>query len=159
MLIKEWLRRAKANGWDHTGSKGQTITLSCSKVGCPGCLTLPMMNLGPVPAPCDLPHSGQYAAPVIDEYHTLVDEMTRQRRSLGLSQEDVNAAAGLADGHIAKLESFARYAQFPTLKLWAQTLGLSLTLTPAPLPMATQRAIEGRQTPLRTTQKALIDGN
>jgi transcriptional regulator with XRE-family HTH domain len=78
---------------------------------------------------------------------------------LGLSQEDINAAAGLADGHINKLEAFHRTAQFPTLQLWANTIGLSITVAPAILPPATTRAIERRPAPLRTssTQMALFN--
>ncbi|MEM9584826.1 MAG: helix-turn-helix transcriptional regulator [Pseudomonadota bacterium] len=65
-----------------------------------------------------------------------------RRRALGLSQEDINHAAGLADGHINKLESFARTAQFPTLKLWADTLGLAITATPCALPPEINELIE-----------------
>tara|TARA_R110000851_G_scaffold22626_9_gene67012 strand:- start:548 stop:820 length:273 start_codon:yes stop_codon:yes gene_type:complete len=88
-----------------------------------------------------------------------VGELVRRRRALGISQEDLSDAAGMADGHINKLEAFARTAQFPTLQLWAQTLGAEITLRAAPLPDATARAIERRPAPLRetSTQKALFD--
>ncbi len=61
-----------------------------------------------------------------------------------MSQEDVGAASGLGDGHVNKLENFDRIAQFPTLQLWAQTLGLSIALCPASLPQSSARIIEQR---------------
>lgn len=122
-------------------------------------MTLPLDNLGAAPSPCSLSHHGQYGAQAYARYTALVGELRRRRRALGLSQEDINAAAGLADGHINKLESFARTAQFPTLQLWAATLGGEITIAPAPLPDATARAIERRPEPLRETlsQRALFD--
>lgn len=118
-----------------------------------------MSNLGPVPPPCDLRHVGQYGAATYDLYAKLVEELKRKRRALGLSQEDINDAAGLADGHINKLEAFARNAQFATLQLWANTIGLEITVRAAPLPPATARAIERRPAPLRErqSQRALFD--
>ncbi|MGJ5621078.1 helix-turn-helix domain-containing protein [Sulfitobacter sp. MF3-043] len=101
-------------------------------------------KLGPAPDPCTLDHDKQYAKKVYDQYKSLVGELVKKRRALGLSQEDINAAAGLADGHINKLESFARTAQFPTLRLWAETVGLEITLAASRLPQATARAIDRR---------------
>jgi transcriptional regulator with XRE-family HTH domain len=112
-----------------------------------------LSDLGPIPAPCAFDHSSLYAKPVFDEYRALVGNLARRRKQIGLSQEDLGAAAGLADGHINKLEAFARTAQFPTLQLWANTLGMELTLAPAPIPPATLRAIERRKAPLMQKQK------
>lgn len=122
-------------------------------------MSLPLANLGPIPDPCSLPHVGKYGQPTYDRYKGLVEELKRKRRALGLSQEDINAAAGLADGHINKLEALHKTAQFPTLQLWAATVGMELTMKPAPLPVATARAIERRPAPLLETnrQKAMFD--
>lgn len=105
-----------------------------------------MDNIGTVPDPCGKPHNGQYARQTYLKYQHLVDELRRRRRLLGLSQEDVGAAAGLTEGHINKLESHARTAQLPTLQIWAETLGVEITISPAALPAATIRAIEHRST-------------
>lgn len=146
MQARAWIKEAEKQGWRLRSVRGLEVCLECAKHGCPGSLVLPLDNLGPVPSPCALPHSGQYAARAVETYAALVSELQRRRRSLGLSQEDVTAASGLADGHINKLEAFARTAQFPTLQLWAETLGLSIRLEPAPLPPKTAQTIEERTT-------------
>tara|TARA_R110002072_G_scaffold43676_3_gene122515 strand:+ start:2010 stop:2522 length:513 start_codon:yes stop_codon:yes gene_type:complete len=144
MKATQWIKEAQAAGWRVASSSGGTLFLSCSCLGCPGKLSLPLDDLGSTPKPCALDHNKQYAKKVYDEYKSLVAELVRKRRALGLSQEDINAAAGLAEGHINKLESFARTAQFPTLRLWAETVGLEITLAAAMLPPATARAIDRR---------------
>lgn len=108
-------------------------------------MTLPLENLGVPPGPCSLPHQGAFAQQTFDEYVTIVGELQRRRRQLGLDQVDVNEAMGAADGYISKLEALHRTAPFPTLQLWAQTLGLSITVAPAALPPATIKAIEDRK--------------
>lgn len=85
----------------------------------------------------------------LTEYTALVAAFVRKRHSLGLSQEEINAAAGFADGHLNKLEAFHRIAQLPTLQLWAQTLGLKITIAEDALPQATRLAIALRSVPLR----------
>jgi transcriptional regulator with XRE-family HTH domain len=144
MKATEWINKAQLAGWRVTSAKDRTINLQCSRQGCAGSLSLPIENLGPTPAPCTMPHVGQYGAAAYDQYKLLVAQLVRKRRALGMSQEDINAAAGMSDGHINKLEAFARTAQFPTLQLWAATLGTEITLRPAPLPPATARTIDRR---------------
>ena len=144
MQVKPWIKGAQSNGWRVARVSGLTIELRCSKHGCPGHMTVSIENPGPVPEPCEAPHVKGYSAKTFAQYQALVEEFRRKRRSLGLDQIDVNDAVGLADGHISKLESFAKIASPPTLQLWAQTIGLYLTTTPAPLPAATIKAIDER---------------
>lgn len=91
--------------------------------------------------------SGPTFIPLLQDklYKAMIAKLRARRLQLGLSQEDVNAAAGLTDGHIGKLESQARTASLPTLALWAQTLGLEVAFSPATLPRATQRALQARE--------------
>tara|TARA_R110001606_G_scaffold77347_1_gene178801 strand:- start:259 stop:768 length:510 start_codon:yes stop_codon:yes gene_type:complete len=144
LIASKWIAEAQKAGWRVASAKDRTIRVQCSKLGCPGALSLPIDNLGPAPEPCSLKHQGQYGAPAYDQYKALVAQLVRKRRALGMSQEDINAAAGMADMHLNKLEAFARTAQFPTLQLWAATLGVEITLRPAPLPPATARTIDRR---------------
>ena len=144
MTAAKWIKEAQSAGWRVTSSRDHTLHLTCSCLGCPGKLSLLLDDLGPAPAPCDLPHVGQYGAPAYDQYKALVAQLVRKRRALGMSQEDINAAAGMAEAHLNKLESFARTAQFPTMQLWAETLGLEITLAASILPPATVRAIDRR---------------
>lgn len=139
-----WISEAQRAGWRVQSSRNGVLDMHCNKQGCPGAFSLPLNNLGQLPEACDLEHVGQYGLATYELYTDLVSELRRRRRTLGLSIEDVNAASGLADAHVNKLESMARTAQFPTLQLWAETLGAKITLTPAPLPEATMRAIEQR---------------
>lgn len=159
MLAAKWIIKAQSAGWRVVSSRGGSLHMACDRQGCPGTLKLPINNLGPTPEPCGEQHHGKYGQPAFDQYRDLVAALSTRRRLIGLSQEDVNGAAGLADGHINKLEAFDRTAQFPTLQLWANTVGLKITLSPAPLPAATARAIERRPKPLLETrqQRQLFD--
>lgn len=134
MLSSEWISAARASGWMARRGADGLLRLKCARQGCKGEQTLSVTDLDPVLRPCKLPHVGQYGLPAYKLYQSLVEELKRRRRALGLSQEDINAAAGLSDGHINKLEALHRTAQFPTLSLWTETLGLSITLTPCALP-------------------------
>jgi hypothetical protein len=152
MLRAQWIKAARAAGWRESKPDGPVMLLRCAVQGCPGALSLPLDNLGPPPDPCKLEHVGQYAGPAFATYADLIRHLIAKRKSIGISQEDVAAAAGLADGHISKLESFDRIAQFPTLQLWAHTIGLEITTRPIALPPATVRTIERRPAPYRDTE-------
>ena len=164
MSAKEWIKAAELAGWRVKSASCRELVLMCGKPGCKGRKVLPLDNLGPELAPCSLAHVGPYSAKVFGEYVGLVDQLRRRRRALGLSQEDITAAAGMTDGYINKLEALDRAASLPMLQLWAETLGLVITTTPAPLPAATLRALEYRKaTPYRAEmarfkpkQKALL---
>lgn len=127
-----------------SASRG-VLELHCAKVGCKGVKRVPIDILGDPPPPCTLPHAGNYARPVLDEYASLVGELVRRRRSLGLGQADMDDVIGLPDRYVGKLEAMSKIASPPTLLLWAQSLGLHLTVAPAPLPKATMAAIERRR--------------
>lgn len=144
MQTRQWIKQAQANGWRLASVSGTRISLQCSKHGCSGAYTANLDELGDPPASCGLPHSHGYARKTFEAYEGIVGELRSKRRRLGISQDDLNAAMGVADGYVNKLESMARVATFPTLQLWAQTLGLSITTIPAPLPPATARTIEDR---------------
>lgn len=159
MDIEEWLKEAKANGWVAPYIRGGRLRLSCSKHTCSGRYRVDLDNLGEVPGPCEKRHVGQYSQAMFEPYRDLVRGLVARRHSLGLSQEEINAASGLTDGHINKLEAFDRVAQFPTLQTWASTLGLKINLEPVALPDATMRALKRRTSPLpqRQTPKVLQD--
>jgi transcriptional regulator with XRE-family HTH domain len=149
MLASEFIQKAQTAGWRVISIREGVIKLKCRCHGCKATLIQPIKTLATIPEPCGKSHHGMYAARTYDEYKSLVAVFIRKRRSLGLSQEDLCAAAGLADGHINKLEAFARTAQMPTLQLWAKTLGLGITVAQTDLPAATVRAIKHRSKPLR----------
>ena len=100
-----------------TSSRDQTLHLSWLCQGYPSNLTRSIDNLGTTPESRAPDHHGQYGMPTFNHYKELAADLRRKRRALGISQEDLNDAGGLADGHIAKLEPFARAAQFPTFQL------------------------------------------
>jgi transcriptional regulator with XRE-family HTH domain len=153
MTLTEWIKSAQNAGWLVNSTKEGEVHLSCGSTGCLGCVSRQQRCLGPVLEPCSFDHTGKYALKTYETYEALVTVLREKRRMLGISQEDVGAAAGLADGHVGKLESLVRTAQLPTIQLWASTLGLEITLTPALLPVATTRAIEGRlYSPYDTTK-------
>lgn len=72
-------------------------------------------NTTPVPEAYAADHARSYSAVLFDQYRALVSELIRRRMDLGLSQDDLDAAAGWADGYTAKAETLARIAKTPTL--------------------------------------------
>jgi transcriptional regulator with XRE-family HTH domain len=145
METRRWINGAEKAGWRVERIAALAVHLRCDKTGCPGRLHLPLDNLGPLPEPCQAPHVASFGRAAFGSYEVMVDELRRRRRSLGLDQSDVTNAMGMAEGYVAKLESFARVASPATLFLWAETVGVTFTTTPAPLPPATIRAIENRR--------------
>ncbi len=145
MMFKQWVKLAERNGWRVIDVSGKEVRLGCECIGCTNTLVVPLANPGPEPSPCNRPHEAGYAVQTFDGYRDLVKELRRRRLSLGLSQFEVNAAAGLGDGHLNKLEAFTKVASPPTLILWCESLGLRLSVTPAKLPPSTVAAIENRK--------------
>ena len=117
MDAKQWIKAAELNGWRVDRTSGQTICLCCSKQGCYGTITASLGNLGPAPDPCPLDHVGYYSRPVFEKYRALVSELRHRRMQIGLSQEDLCSAMGMADGYVNKLEAFAKVASPDTLFL------------------------------------------
>lgn len=149
MAASAWIKQARKAGWRVASNKDGVLSLSCTRIGCTGHREVPIANLGPPPEPCSLPHHGQYGEPVFNLYRRFVADLVKRRRRLGLSQEVVNAAAGFTDGHLNKLESFARIGQFSTMVTWVNTLGMDLTISTDKLPDQKARAIEDREALLR----------
>lgn len=141
-----WLDAAKKNGWLLREHSGPNVRLHCRFIGCPGCIERVPDELGPVPEPCALPHVDKWGRSTYQQYVKLVIELKRRRNALGLSQQAVNAASGLADGHISKLEALHRTAQFDTLVIWAATLGLGISLEPCDLPEVTVKELGAAHT-------------
>lgn len=159
MNVREWISAAQSNGWRVSHVTPDDIYLRCSAKNCASANQASLFDLGPVPKVCRAKHNPGRPRPVFARYKEIVDEMRRRRLQLGLSQEDVNAAMGMADGYVNKLEVHERFGTFATVQLWADTLGLILTTAPAPLPPATLRAIERRKgNPYQAMQARFKDG-
>lgn len=142
--VKRWIGSAERAGWRVAYVTATEIRLACAKHGCQGALTVSLNNPGPAPDPCGREHVQGYSAAAFEDYKALVGLLIQRRMALGLDQADLNAILGLADGYVAKLESFARVTTIPTVQLWAQALGLAITTTRAPLPAVTAAAIQRR---------------
>lgn len=145
MTLSEWLRTAQGRGWTVDQVTPEAITLRCAEQGCSAHISRSLCSLGTPPKPCRKTHPENRAVAPPDPYANLVAKLQRRRVQLGLGQEDVNAAAGFADGYIGKLEAMHRFPTANTLALWCQTLGIELVETLVPLPQATISAIEGRR--------------
>lgn len=59
-------------------------------------------------------------------YARLVAQLVDRRKSLGLSQAELNDRIGVSDAMVAKWESMARMPGAFYLMCWAQALGVSL---------------------------------
>ena len=118
-------KQAQISGWLLSKSTSKPFVLKCSKIGCPGSL-IPSNGTG-IP-PCRLPHSNRYSASTFARYRELIGTFRTRRVALGLSQTDIDHAAGLSDGHTAKIESYVRVPTWETLNLLSSTLGMELEL-------------------------------
>ncbi|WP_367998033.1 helix-turn-helix domain-containing protein [Shimia thalassica] len=145
-IHSDWGERARRNGWLIRKSSENLLHLRCSKCGCDGEAVLRADYSALVPEPCQGPHNRGYGAPVFVPFRALVEELRRRRRTLGLSQVDLEAAGGFADGHISKLESFAKIPTQETLDLWMKTLGLEFFVQAIPLPAKTLAVIHAEGT-------------
>ena len=65
------------------------------------------------------------------------------REELRLSQAEVNEAAGLAEGHVAKAEQVppSRNMNLDTLSEWAQSIGVEIWMVRRELPQKTLRQV------------------
>ena len=137
-------RNVKKQGWLLTHSDGAGLHFICRSYGCMERMCVPLDTSPSDAQPCSAYHVSKYGGNALLEYKSLVSQLVVRRKALGLSQEDINACAGLTDGHINKIEAFHRFAYFSTLQLLAETLGFEITLTPATLPDNTRELIEQR---------------
>lgn len=159
MTAAEWIKQAEAAGWRVESIKAGAIRLACGKLGCTGTASASLDRLGDVPEPCTAPHRGGYGQKVYQDYAEIVTKLRQRRMAVGMSQEELTDATGLADGHINKLEAYHRTAQLPTLQLWARALGYEIALAPCDLPPKSRAIITGRRKPLQTqnTTRGLFD--
>lgn len=136
----DWTEAARDNGWN-VEEHGGLFRLTCMQKGCSGSVEIAPGD--PIPEPCKERHTHTWQE--MRAYRKIVARLRSRRRQIGLSQDDVSAALGMADGYINKLESFAKNASLPTLALWAETLGFSVSFQPTEFPPATKRALDSRK--------------
>lgn len=143
----------RKRGWQTASISGTEMLCQCTKIGCRETASVSLKRPEELPAPCTAGHINGYDERTFELYRGLVADLRHNQRQLGLSQEDLNAIIGTADGYVNKLESLARVATFPTMALWVQSLGLSITTTPTPLPKDKTRKTEiSTQQPRKSDQ-------
>lgn len=159
MNASDWIKKAELAGWRLDSVKGGSVVLACSKLGCTGRASASLDDLGNIPEPCAEQHRGNYGKTVYQDYAAIVTKLRQRRQAVGMSQEELTDATGLADGHINKLEAYHRTAQLPTLQLWARALGYEIALSPCELPAKSRAIISGRRKPLQQqdTTRGLFD--
>lgn len=141
-----FIEAAQERGWVLFSSTPEGLTFRCARMGCEHArfVSQERVESGRTLAACQWEHrpgANRYAVP---SYSEMVYLLREARWRMGLSQEELGACIGGADGHVNKLEVGDRRATMPTLLEWAQALGFDVVLMPAPLPKATLRAIERR---------------
>lgn len=143
---KTFIRETQAVGWRLFATHDGGLAFQCSRIGCAMALYMPdsLIDCGTIPGPCDQDHDGEYSRDLIESYDDLIRVLRSARQRYGLSQMDIDAAAGLADAHTAKLEIKDRRATLPTLMIWAATLGYEIALIPIALPRQTISIIDHR---------------
>lgn len=136
------ISHVKKQGWRFTHSDVDGLHFICRSYGCMERICAPLDTSPSDAQPCGSYHISRYGGNALLEYKVLVTQLVERRKALGLSQEDITACAGLGDGHINKIESFARFARFGTLCLLAETLGFEITLAPAALSDSARELID-----------------
>lgn len=61
-------------------------------------------------------------------FDPIIDQLVRVRHARGLTQDEVNAMIGCADRLVGKWECRDKYPSSYFLVLWAQALGVTLTV-------------------------------
>ena len=143
---KRFIHDTQAQGWVLFAAHDEGLAFQCSRVGCPGAVFMPnaLIKAGAIPGGCDEDHDGEFSRDLIQSYDDLIRVLKSARQRYGISQMDVDAAAGLAEAHTAKLEIQDRRATLPTLIIWAATLGYEIALLPIALPRQTIAIIDHR---------------
>lgn len=131
---KKWLHSIGQAGWVVIRNGGDRLHIRCGVQDCRNKRAIP---IGAKVRPCEWDHSGRFRQLGVERYEDLSEILRARRMRLGLTQEEASAAAGLADGHVSKLEADVRTSSLPTLILWANALGLDIRLVPAPIPSST----------------------
>ena len=139
--MSSWHKELRANGWSVACADGARICLRCRSPGCPSERTIDLAIDPSIPAPCADHHVDGYGWTVVEQFRDLRRALIDARKSMGLTQEEVNALAGFTDGHISKLEAGMRTPQFPTFEVWAATLGKAIVLENTKLPPVVARTI------------------
>lgn len=131
-----FLREVQARGWTVEAAKAGECIVSCPSFGCG--VRLKLRRGGSIPA---RPDGAWKPGIVIEAYDDLLDLLTLRRKTLRLSIEELEDAAGLTQDHISKFEKRHRVPNVETLLIWLETLGYEMILRPKPLPAPTLRAI------------------
>jgi len=154
---KAYISEMQSAGWVLWRHSRQSATSSfvCKHIGCKGAkiVTDDQILRSRSVKPCTLPHYDQrHAAEPVATYAALVQHLRNRRLRMGLSQEEIEAASGLAFDHIGKLEILDRIGTFPTMIAWAETLGMEIALVPKAIPDQVLAIIDhkaGRPVPAR----------
>lgn len=140
MKRADYTRAMRDRGWLLWSFREGRTSFMCSKLGCTGTRVVTETDIARARGRADLPkacrrrHWKGYSASLIGSQEQLQEHLRERRLRLGLSQEDIEGAGGFPVDHLGKLETLARVAQFPTMLLWAETLGYDIALIPKPLP-------------------------
>ena len=152
--------------WRYDRKSGRSSYV-CEAVGCRSTVVVPDSDVasGVLHDRCRARHhksgagGNSFSAAVVKSHADLQVHLRNRRLRLGLSQDDVEAAAGMAVDHIAKLETSRRLPQFPTYFAWAEALGYDIVLVPKALPSQLVAIIDhkaGRPVPERRPPACLL---
>ncbi len=146
MNLDEFIREMQRRQWVLWGSREGRHVFICRHDNCPSSVVVldDKMGKSALARPCKLPHTDPIADQAVVNYHSLVEILRRRRQELGLSQDDVEYAAGLSIDHIGKAESGERSLTLPTFTAWANTLGFDFRLAPAPVPDQVIKVIQAK---------------
>lgn len=137
-MRQEFLRDVQRAGWRIEAVGETSCTGRCPRTGCGMLAVIKDAAALPVVRP-DAP-----AGIVVRTNEEMRLALREKREKLRLTQEEVEACAGLTQHHLAKAEK-AEPSRKPTIDTWslvAETVGYQIVLVPLPLPATTLAAIE-----------------
>lgn len=134
---QNFLNEVEKAGWVLRYVKQEEVLVICPRHGCDLRITLKPNQ--PVPNSCGaMPETKEI---VFDSYDAWRKFMIDRREGLGLSIRDMEAIAGLADDHLAKIESETKIPNLETAIMISQAAGVQLFARFAPLIKLAKRTI------------------
>jgi transcriptional regulator with XRE-family HTH domain len=138
-----YLRKVQDAGWQIVRVRPANVRVRCKVPGCGLYITVAPDR----PLPCAAGRVEGVRLDLFDTYDPIRRQLAARREALGLSQKEVEEAAGFTNGHVGKMErtDYERTPTLDTLVTWAATLGLNVSLVEAPLPHRTLQALVSKR--------------
>lgn len=134
---QKFLQAVEEAGWVLAYVRADQCSVMCPRSGCD--LRITLRPGAPVPNSAGaMPETKEIA---FDSYDAWRKFMVDRREQLGLSIKDMEAIAGVADDHLAKIETAVKIPNLETAIMLSQAAGIEIFARFSPLRKIAQRTI------------------